>query len=604
MRPLPGREHGPGLQHLLPIGGHARATTVGVRGGNLMRVADYILAALRDQGVSHCFMDPGGLNDNFMPPMTATEGLRTIVAAFEGGAAYMADGYSRASGGLGVCFGIGGPGVLNMVTALAAAGADRSSVLAISGEVARSWEGMGGFQDASAAALDDIDVLQRVTGVSLSMSSRAVVPHHLRHAVTHAFTRRSPAHLSVPVDVQKAEVDHDWQPIPTSLAAARYVDEEALGRAIDLLESAKRRNIVVLAGPGVNQRDGAESLRSFAERFDIPVATSLSGKGLMPEDHRLALGVFGYGGSRWAIDTIRSDEVEILLVIGSGLSQRDTMQWDPTMLPSEALIHVDADPLVIGRTWASDIPVVANPNEVLHRLARLEDAAALEAGRADRLAFLERIRSRGSRYYNSQDMQSDAVPLHPARVVTELRAAFPDDGVLCVDSGAHRAWFAEYWESRQPGTHYSLTNFGPMGGAIPLGIGAKLARPERPLMVATGDGCMLMHGMEFHTAARERVPLVIALMNNQSYGNIYYRAAKMGPGPERLTDIPGIDWVAFARSMGGDGERVERPTEIAAAVGRALGASGPYLLDLHIDKTYPTPVAVWRERQSEWEDHE
>ncbi len=189
-------------------------------------------------------------------------------------------------------------------------------------------------------------------------------------------------------------------------------------------------------------------------------------------------------------------------------------------------------------------------------------------------------------------------------VVAELRAAFPDDGVLCVDSGAHRAWFAEYWDVREPGTHFSLTNLGPMGGAVPLGIGAKLARPERPLMVATGDGCMLMHGMEVHTAAREKVPLVIALMNNQSYGNIYYRASKMGPGPERLTDIPGIDWVAFAGSMGGEGERVERPDDIAAAVGRALRATGPYLLDLHTDKTYPTPVNVWRERQQEWEDND
>ena len=114
-----------------------------------------------------------------------------------------------------------------------------------------------------------------------------------------------------------------------------------------------------------------------------------------------------------------------------------------------------------------------------------------------------------------------------------------------------------------------------MGGAIPLGIGAKLARPERPLMVATGDGCMLMHGMELHTAAREGVPLIIAVMNNQSYGNIYFRASKMGPGPERLTEIPGIDWVAFARSMGAEGERVEQPGDIAAAVGARARAAGP-----------------------------
>ena len=569
-----------------------------------MRVADYLLSAIHDQGVTHCFIDLGGLNDNFMPALTATRGLRTIVAAFEGGAAYMADGYARASGGLGVCFGIGGPGVLNMTTALAAALADRSPVLAISGEVARSWEGMGGFQDASGAGIDDIDVLKRITGLSLSMSSRAVVPHHLRHAITYAFTRRSPVHLSVPVDVQKAEIDPAWHPVPESLRSARFVDENALAGAVSLLNTPGNQKIIVLAGPGVLHAHGIDALRAFVERFDIPVATTLSGKGLIPESHPLALGVFGYGGARWAIDAIRSDETDILLVIGSGLSQRDTMQWDPKMLPSKALIQIDADPLIIGRTWAGEVAVVANSAEALQRLAALDDAGGLEAGRAERREFLAQIRGRGPNQYQPEDTKSGAVPMHPARVVAELRAAFPDDGVLCVDSGAHRAWFAEYWDVREPGTHFSLTNLGPMGGAIPLGIGAKLARPERPLMVATGDGCMLMHGMEVHTAAREKVPLVIALMNNRSYGNIYYRASKMGPGPERLTDIPGIDWVAFARSMGGDGERVERPDEIAGAVRRALGTAGPYLLDLHTDKTYPTPVSAWRERQQQWEDND
>ena len=395
-----------------------------------------------------------------------------------------------------------------------------------------------------------------------------------------------------------------WQPVSDALRKASFVDDDALDCAADLLNAKDNQTIVVLAGPGILHADGIDTLRAFAERFDIPVATTLSGKGAIADSHPLALGVFGYGGSHWAIDAIRSDKTDILLVIGSGLSQRDTMQWDPKMLPSKALIHIDVDPLLIGRTWANDVPVVANAKEALQRLATLDKATGLEAGRAQRRAFLAAIKAQSERIYSPEDTKSDAIPMHPARVVAELRAAFPDDGVLCVDSGAHRAWFAEYWDIREPGTHYSLTNLGPMGGAIPLGIGAKLACPERPLMVATGDGCMLMHGMEFHTAAREKVPLVIALMNNQSYGNIYYRASKMGSGPERLTDIPGIDWVAFAHSMGGGGERVDKPGDIAAAVSRALKEKGPYLLDLHVDKTYPTPVKVWRERQQDWEDND
>ncbi len=495
---------------------------------------------------------------------------------------------------------------MNMVTALASATADRSPVIAISGEVARSWEGMGGFQDASGAGLDDLDVLKPVTGLSESLTSVSVVPHHLRHAITEAGVRRRPVHLSVPVDVQKAAIDTPWTPVPDAVLSPRTLDDDAFGRLLALLARPDATNVVVLAGPGIVHAGAIEALRCVAERWDLPVATTLHAKGAISEDHPLALGVFGYGGSQWAIDAIRDDQVEVLLVIGSGLSQRDTMQWDPAMLPSTALVHVESDPVLIGRTWVSDVPLVAHAGAFLDRLLAVDGATAdaLCAGRDSRRTFLAGVRGRTPRTYQDEDTHSDALPMHPARVVTELRDAFPDDGVLCVDSGAHRAWFAEYWTVRQPGTHLSLTNLGPMGGAVPLGIGAKLARPERPLMVATGDGCLLMHGLELHTAARERVPMIIALMDNQAYGNIWYRAHQMGAGPERLTDIPGVDWVGLARSLGGDGELVEHPAEIADAVARGLDADGPYLLDLRIDKTYPTPVAAWRDRQAEWEDHE
>lgn len=570
-----------------------------------MDVATWMVAALRDQGVDHLFMDPGGLNDAFMEPMVNTDGLRTVVAAFEGGAAYMADGYSRASGRLGACFGIGGPGVLNMTTALAAAKADRSRVLAVSGEVARSWEGLGGFQDASGAAIDDLAVLLPVTGLSQSIGAASLVPHHLRHAITHAMVRREPVHLSVPVDVQRHEIHATWEPIADDLVHARFVAEEALARAIGTIGEADGRTVVVLAGPGVLHAGATDALRRFAERFEIPVATTLGGKGAFPETHPLALGVFGYGGSRWAIDAIRSDDVDVLFVVGSGMSQRDTMQWDPSMLPSKALIHAEIDPVLIGRTWPSDIAVIGDAATVLERLAAVDGpgAGCLELGRAERRAFLARVQ-KGPRLYGIEDTTSDVVPMHPARVVTDLRAAFPDDTILCVDSGAHRAFFAEYWDVHEPDTHFSLTNLGPMGGAVPLAIGVQLARPDRRVVVATGDGCLLMHGMELHTAAREQVPIIVALLDNQTYGNIWYRSHAIGKGTEHLTDIPGIDWAGFARSMGADGERVDRPADIGPAVERALAATGPYLLDLRTDRQYPTPVGAWRERVAHWEDND
>ncbi len=572
-----------------------------------MNGATYIIESLIDEGVDHLFMVPGGMNDPFMPAMTA-DGVRTLVAAHEGGAAYMADGYARASGRLGVAFGIGGPGVFNMATALAAARVDRSAVLAISGEVPTDREGRGGFQDASGAALDDVSVLKPITAESLGVASTRLLDGELRTAALTALRDGFPVHLSVPLDVQRGEVNATWTPLPQAAYQPQFVDEAALGEALEVFRGdpdATAANVLILAGIGV-RRAGAESaLIAFAERFEIPVATTLPAKGLLAEDHPLALGVFGYGGSRWATEAILDPAVEVLLVIGSPLSQRDTLNWDAKMLPSAELIQIDADPSLIGRTWPASVPVTASPKAVLERLAAADErvAAGLEAGRGRRRAFLADVRSRGPRTYSTDDMHSDAIPMHPARMVVEARAACPRDTVLVVDSGAHRAWCSQYWPSYGNNDYLSLANLAPMGGAIPLGIGAKVARPDRPLVVATGDGCMLMHGMEIHTAARHQVPLVILVFDNRSYGNIWYRAHDLGPGPEALTDIPGVDWPAFARSLGGDGITVERPQQLAAAFEQGLSHPGPFVIAARIDKRYPTPIAPWRQAVAEWEDH-
>ena len=572
-----------------------------------MNGASYVVRSLATEGVDHVFMVPGGMNDPFMPAMTETAGVRPVVAAHEGGAAYMADGYARASGRLGVAFGIGGPGIFNMVTALAAARADRSPVLAISGEVPTDRAGRGGFQDASGAALDDVSVLRPVTAESLSVGSPALLDADLRTAALTALRERSPVHLSVPLDVQRAELDASWSRLPEASYRPLFLDSAALDAALAVFDASAGKtaaNVVILAGPGVAHARAEAALAAVAERFEVPVATTLGAKDVLAEDHPLSLGVFGYGGSRWAAEAILDPAVDVLLVVGSALSPRDTLNWDSKMLPRAELIHVDADPSLIGRTWPASVPVTASPKAFLDRLAAADGliAAGLDAGQSARRSFLAGVRGRGTRTYEAQDATSDAEPMHPARMVAAARAACPRETVLVVDSGAHRAWCSQYWTSYGNGDYLSLANLGPMGGAIPVGIGAKLARPKRPLVVATGDGCMLMHGLEIHTAARHEVSLVVLVFDNRSYGNIWYRAERMGPGPEALTDIPGIDWPAFARSMGGDGVIVAQPEQLADAFEQGLAHPGPFVIAARIDKRYPTPIAPWRQAVAEWED--
>src|SRR5262249_16186231 len=219
-------------------------------------------------------------------------------------------------------------------------------VLAISGEVPTSWEGLGGFQDASGAALDDIGALRPVTGMSESVSSAAVLPHHLRQAVSHALSRREPVHLSLPaavptapppsgpVDVRPAETAAGWMPVAPALPSPRHLDMAALGDAAALFAGdGGARTVVLLAGAGIEHAGASPQLLAFAERYDLPVATTLAAKGAIPEDHPLALGVFGYGGALWAAEAILSEGVEVLVVLGSRLSRRDPLQWNRRDVP-------------------------------------------------------------------------------------------------------------------------------------------------------------------------------------------------------------------------------------------------------------------------------
>jgi len=563
--------------------------------------AEFIVGALAAEGVGHLFMVPGGHNDPFMTPMVTTPGVSTTVAAFEGGAAYMADGYARSLGHLGVAFGIGGPGILNMATALSSARADRVPVLAISGEVPSDWEGRGGFQDATGAPADDVDAMRAVCGASVRVETASMLGHQLRGLLLHAYGQRTPVHLSVPLDVQRATVDEPWVPIATSLRAPRILDGTAWDEAMGRL--AQCRTVAVLVGPGLRIEDDA-LLREVAERWDIPVTTTLGAKGALDERHPLSMGVFGYGGSRWATELIWSGEVDALIVAGSALSQRDTLQWDRRMLPRKVLIHVDADPELPSRTWPQAFPVIADPRSALEALRDADGslAIALERGRAARRDLYTRVTSASARNYDTETRGDSRVPMHPARVIATARTVLPDDAVALSDSGAHRAFAAQHWQATGPRTYLSATNIGPMGAAIPMGVGAAAARPHRPHIVFTSDGCMLMHGNELHPAARDGHKVIVVVLNNHSYGNIWYRASTMGPGEVSLTDIGHVGWARYGEALGVESMAVEQPDDLVGIFERALAHDGPVLVDARTDKTVAKPDAPWVAGVRDWED--
>lgn len=576
-----------------------------------MRATAYLLESLAVEGVDHVFMVPGGLVDPFLPELAASSGPRPIVAAHEAGAAFMADGYARASGRFGVCLAIGGPGVTNMVTAAASARADASPVLFVTGQVPTDWEGRGGFQDSSPAALNDVALLGPVTAVSVAVENPHLIHHHLRACLIRMLAGPgAPVHMSLPLDVQRAEVAAPWEPLDASVYRPRFVDTCAVERLWRVLVpeggGAAPSRVAILAGAGVEKSEATEQLIAFAELFHIPVATTLRAKGVFPEDHPLALGVFGYAGHRHAIEALLSGEVEVLIVLGSGLSQRDTLYWDKQMLPTRALVHVDVDPTVIGRTFHAHVPVVGDCREALALMMEGGSARVmrLRSGNQARMAWLARIRETGPVCYDPEHATSDALPLHPARVAAGLRQVLPRNACVAVDSGAHRAFFAHYFQALGPRTYFTAANLGPMGWAIPASIGIKAALPDRPVACVTGDGCMLMHGMEVATAARYGLPVLFVVINNSALGNVWLRAIQDGPATAALAELPGHDFAAFGRAMGARGLTVARPEELGDALEEGLAGDGPCVIDVRCDRRCATPVTPYSRAKGQWVDEE
>lgn len=564
---------------------------------------DFILDSLIKENIDHLFMVPGGLIDPFLPALGKHK-IKAIVAAQEGGAAYMADGYARASGKFGAALCIGGPGLTNTVTAIATAQTDGSPLLLISGEAATYLEGLGMFQDASSQTLDDVHILKGLTRYSSSIDNPKNLAHLFRHAMIHLLTQpMGPVHLSIPTDSQLADIQTEYEPIHKEFAYRDVLSVTDAELSLKHFTDHRPIRIAILAGAGVEHAGGSEALISFAEQWSIPVATTLRAKGIFPEDHPLSLGVFGYAGTHHSKIALLDQPLDLLLVLGSGLNERDTMKWTLQLSPKNT-ICVNLSTLALG-SHITGSTVLGDAKAYLNWLNRQSEKIrlSLEETLENRKQWLEKITSQ-PRLQEPENLLSDAIPIHPARIVKELREVFPREGIVLIDSGAHRAFAGHYWTSYFPLTYISATNLGPMGWAIPAAIGVQCAQPNKRVAVITGDGCMHMEGMEIATAVRYQLSIIYVVINNAAFGNVWLRAHQLGPVPNELTSLPDVDWAGFCKALGGNGITVSRPEELAQAFSKALGNKGPTVIDVKADKKFHTPVADWAAASAQWSYHE
>ena len=495
----------------------------------------------------------------------------------------MADGYARAGGSPGVCLSIGGPGAANMLTAAQAAQLDSSPVLFITGDVPLSLADRGAFQDAGDRGTRDVALFQRAVAFSRSLRDRSQLCDALAEAWA-ALTAGHCAHLSIPVDVLRARHSEPQARLrsadgrPTGRTEATIVLPE---RLTSLLREARR--ILVMAGRRLCTRAGAESLRRFVETHSVPVVTTLAAKGLLPEDHPLALGNCGFAGSQRANGTLIDGRYDLLLMVGADFNERDSLAWNERIGSGRTIVRLDASERPYCSPIAADLEYLdTDPAAWLDALRRLSPND-LGGPRPAPEHWFRRPSAGRSDAHRRQGEDT----LLARDVVDTLRSAMRDDAMLVVDGGMVRAFAGQGWPARHPFSFHSATSTAPTGWAIPAAVGLQLAEPQRQVVALTGDGCMLMHGIEIATAVRYRTAIVVVVLDNGGHGAVLRRAPTREI--ESIVRTAAVDWPAFARSLGAEGVSVRSVRQLASEVTAGLAGEGPRLI--HVPTSAHEPYA-------------
>lgn len=543
-----------------------------------------LLEYLEQEGTTHVFGIPGGPIIPLYEAMYARGRMRPVLVKHEGGAAFMADAYARATGRVGVCCTTTGPGATNALTGIAVAHVDQIPVLLLTAQVPTHQFGMGAFQESSPEIVDLVGLFKPVTKWSTMVHHPSRVGATIRAALRIMRSGRpGPVHVNVPLDYMGASVDEEVLPPSRYRFESEVFDRRSVREAVGFLRRA--RAPVLLAGSGVDRARAWPALRSFAEGQKLPVATSFKAKGCFPEDHPLSLGVLGPSGCPTVREHVLGPETDLILVVGSSLGEVTSCGFD-ARLSRKLIVQVDIDPAVIGRNFPVTVGLVGDARAALTELAfetarqeRAGPPAAPRRGRPPRPEPASEVAGGGA--------------LQPQQVLHELRAALPRDAMLFVDNGSIRSWVGRHFPVYRENSFFVNMGLASMGYAVAGAVGAQLACPERMVVSLSGDASFAMNGTEVHTAVENDAPVLWVVVNNGGHGMIYHgeRALYGGKFCSSLFRRP-LDVAAIARGLGAAAFRVERPGELGEAVRAARALGSPAVIDVLTSLGTPPPMGA------------
>ncbi len=526
-----------------------------------MKAAELFIRCLENEGVERIFGIPGEENIDVMEVLLDSK-IRFITTRHEQGAAFMADVYGRLTGKAGVCLATLGPGATNLVTGIADANMDRAPVVAITGQAATTR-----MHKESHQHLDLVNLFRPLSKYSTQIREPENIPEIVRKAFKQAEAEKPGASfIDFPENIAKMDIDGK-APLKVQRAMAPVPPVAKVKQAAEIISVATYP--LIMAGNGVIRAQASQHLVAFAEKLNIPVATTFMAKGSIPFGHPLCLGAVGLQAHDYV--ACGFDRADVIICVGY-----DMVEYHPHLWHKEKnrnIIHIDATPAEVDEHYIVAAGVIGHIGESLQAIA--DEARP----RADRLATALRQTIVDELSEHADDA---GFPLKPQKIVWDVRQVLAAQDIVISDVGAHKMWMARMYQAEAPNTCIISNGFASMGIGVPGAIAARLAFPDRTVVTVTGDAGFLMNSQEIETALRIGTPIVILGWNDSQYGLIKWHQLQHFGRPSHI-DFNNPDFVQYAESFGAKGYRVQAATELVPILKQAIADNTTVVIDCPVD---------------------
>ncbi|MFT7593884.1 MAG: acetolactate synthase-1/2/3 large subunit [Paracoccaceae bacterium] len=526
-----------------------------------MKASELFVKCLENEGVEYIFGVPGEENIDVMDALIDSP-IQFVTTRHEQGAAFIADVYGRLTGRAGVCLSTLGPGATNLITGVADANMDRAPIVAIAGQGSTAR-----MHKESHQILDLVNLFTPISKYSTQIRVPEIIPEIIRKAFKTAQAEKPGcSFIDLPENIAGADIE-DTLPLKVQSAATPTAPVGKCSEVAEMINKAK--SPVIMAGNGVIREGASEALVDFAEKLNVPVATTFMAKGTIPFSHPLCLGAIGLQAHDYV--AFGFDKADLVICIGVDMVEYHPRLWNPDR--DKKIIHIDQSPAEVDQHYILEAGVVGTITDSLERIAgRTRRRADAEVHKLHEII----VREVGE---HSNDTE---FPVKPQKIIWDLRQALDKEDIVISDVGAHKMWMARMYQAEAPNTCIISNGFASMGIALPGAIAAKFAFPDRKSVAVCGDAGFMMNNQEIETAMRLGLDIVILIFNDGKYGLIEWHQNRHF-GRSTGIEFNNPDFVMFAQSFGAKGYRVEKTEDLLPTLREALGDGTVSVIDCPVD---------------------